>query len=54
MRIGAPILIPPAEGKGAERREARQRNTDLIMQRIAELLPEEYRGVYGNSPQAGQ
>jgi 1-acyl-sn-glycerol-3-phosphate acyltransferase len=54
MHIGAPILIPPVEGRGAERKDARQRNTDLIMRGIAALLPEEYRGVYGNDPQTGQ
>jgi hypothetical protein len=27
--------------------------TDLIMARIAELLPEEYRGVYTSSPLVG-
>lgn len=53
MRIGAPIFIPPVPGKGAERREARQRNTEQIMHGIAALLPEEYRGVYGSASQAG-
>lgn len=46
MRIGEPILLPPLEGKGASRRDARQRNADLVMYRIAALLPPEYRGVY--------
>ncbi|MEZ0395445.1 MAG: lysophospholipid acyltransferase family protein [Anaerolineales bacterium] len=54
MHIGRPIHLPPVEGNGAARRDARQRNADLIMYKIAELLPEEYRGVYGNSPQADQ
>ena len=35
--------------KGAARREARQRNADLVMQYVAGLLPEEYRGVYADS-----
>jgi 1-acyl-sn-glycerol-3-phosphate acyltransferase len=48
MRIGKPFHLPPIEGKGAERREARQRNTDLVMRHIAALLPEEYRGVYAD------
>jgi hypothetical protein len=34
------------KGIGAERRESRQRNADLVMSHIAGLLPEEYRGVY--------
>ncbi len=46
MRIGRPILLPPIEEKGAARREARQRNADLVMRHIAGLLPEEYRGMY--------
>ena len=46
MRIGKPIKIPPIQEKGAERREARQRNADLVMRHIAGLLPEEYHGVY--------
>jgi 1-acyl-sn-glycerol-3-phosphate acyltransferase len=46
MHIGKPVQLPPIEGRGAERREARQRNADLVMAHIAGLLPEEYRGVY--------
>jgi 1-acyl-sn-glycerol-3-phosphate acyltransferase len=49
MRIGKPIQLPPVEGKGAERRESRQRNADLVMSHIAGLLPENYRGVYAES-----
>jgi 1-acyl-sn-glycerol-3-phosphate acyltransferase len=46
MRIGKPFMLPPVEGKGAERREARQRNADEIMMRIAAMLPKEYHGYY--------
>ena len=46
MRIGRPIQLPLVEGKGANRREARQHNADLVMRQIAELLPENYRGIY--------
>jgi 1-acyl-sn-glycerol-3-phosphate acyltransferase len=46
MRIGKPIKLLPITGKGAARREARQNNADLVMQHIAALLPEDYRGVY--------
>jgi hypothetical protein len=49
MRIGNPIQLPPVEGKGAERRDSRQRNADLVMCHIAGLLPEEYRGVYAEN-----
>ncbi len=49
LHIGKPFTLPPLEGRGEDRRQARQRNADLIMQRIAELLPPEYRGVYAGS-----
>lgn len=49
MHIGKPILLPPVEGKGEERRASRQSNADLVMRHIAGLLPEEYRGVYAES-----
>lgn len=48
MRVGQKIHLPAITGKGEQRRLARQRNTDLIMRRIAALLPPEYRGVYAN------
>ena len=50
MHIGKPLQLPPVEGRGAERRDSRQRNADLVMRAIAGLLPEEYRGVYGDNP----
>jgi 1-acyl-sn-glycerol-3-phosphate acyltransferase len=46
MRIGKPIFFPPITEKGAERRQARQKNADMVMRYIAGLLPEEYHGVY--------
>jgi 1-acyl-sn-glycerol-3-phosphate acyltransferase len=49
IRIGTPITLPPITQKGSARREARQRNADLVMQHLAGLLPEEYRGVYADS-----
>lgn len=49
MRIGKPLVLPPIEAKGTARHEARQRNADLVMQHVAGLLPEEYRGVYAES-----
>ncbi len=50
MHIGRPIQLIPAEGKGEAKREARQQNADLVMYRIADLVPEEYRGVYRHVP----
>ena len=46
MIVGEPFVVPPVEGKGEERRQSRQRNTDYIMARLAALLPENYRCVY--------
>lgn len=47
MRIGPPFVLPPITGKGEQRRLTRQKNADLIMQKVAALLPPEYHGVYG-------
>lgn len=44
VNIGKPFSLPPVEGKLS--REALADYTDLIMRRIAELLPLKYRGVY--------
>lgn len=49
IRIGKPILLPAIEGSGESRRSNRQRNIDLIMSSIAELLPLEYKGVYAST-----
>ncbi len=49
MRIGKPFHLPPIEGNGEERRLARQRNADMIMMHIAQLLPQEYRGAYADT-----
>lgn len=46
MHIGKPIIFAPITQRGAERREARQMNADLVMRHIAGLLPEEYHGAY--------
>ncbi|MBN2387006.1 MAG: 1-acyl-sn-glycerol-3-phosphate acyltransferase [Anaerolineales bacterium] len=54
MHIGEPIHLPSVADQGPARRAARQRNADLVMERIAALLPEEYRGVYAARAQAGQ
>jgi 1-acyl-sn-glycerol-3-phosphate acyltransferase len=44
VNIGQPFTLPVFEGRIS--RDAVNSVLDLIMQRIAELLPEEYRGVY--------
>ena len=46
MHIGKPLVLPQIKGKGEERRLERQHNVDLVMERIADLLPVEYRGIY--------
>jgi len=47
MRIGNPFRLPGGESAGGNRKATRQNHADLIMSRIADLLPPEYRGVYG-------
>jgi 1-acyl-sn-glycerol-3-phosphate acyltransferase len=49
VRIGKPFQLPIISEKGSARREARQRNADLVMRHLAGLLPQEYRGVYADS-----
>ncbi|MBW8009753.1 MAG: 1-acyl-sn-glycerol-3-phosphate acyltransferase [Chloroflexi bacterium] len=46
LRIGPSFILPPIEGKGETRRQARQRNADLVMLHIASLLPKDYHGMY--------
>ena len=48
MIVGDLIDLPPLTGRGEEKRKMRQHNTDIVMARIAELLPEVYQGVYAN------
>ncbi|NOH14634.1 MAG: 1-acyl-sn-glycerol-3-phosphate acyltransferase [Chloroflexi bacterium] len=50
VRIGEPFALPPIEGRGAERRAARQRNADIVMVHLAHLLPEEMQGEYAGIP----
>ncbi len=46
MHIGKLFKLPPAGGRGDERRQILQQNADLVMKHIAALLPLDYRGVY--------
>lgn len=46
IKIGKPFELPPITERGEERRIARQRNSDLVMLKIGELLPDEYHGEY--------
>lgn len=50
IRIGKLFHLPPLEGQGAARREARQRNADTVLAHVAHLLPGEYRGFYAATP----
>ena len=43
--IGKPFTLPPAQGKLTK--EQLSSATDIIMGKVAELLPESYRGYYG-------
>ncbi len=44
VNIGAPFSLPPVEGR--INRSLMKSMTDIIMERIAALLPKSYRGVY--------
>ena len=44
VNIGRAFSLPPIEGRVG--REVLESLTDMIMERVADLLPEEYRGVY--------
>lgn len=46
MKIGEVTSLPNIMGKGEQRRIELQKNTDLIMHKLAELLPPSYQGVY--------
>lgn len=48
VNIGKPIMPAdlPKKEEGEDRHEHERRQTDYIMKKIAELLPENYRGVY--------
>lgn len=48
MRIGEIVTIPAIDGKGDQRRKALQHNADMIMYKVAELLPTSYQGIYAN------
>lgn len=50
MRIGKPFRLPQGVSKGVDRKELRKRSADMVMYKMAELLPEEYRGVYADLP----
>jgi len=46
VRVGEPFTLP--EFHPRHRSEELQRWTEILMRRIAELLPPEYRGVYAD------
>ena len=48
MQIGKPFDLPTEAASGENRKAQRQHNADLVMTKIAELLPPEYRGAYAD------
>ncbi len=50
MRVGRPFHLPRLHQWPGPRKQARRWNTDLMMYRLAALLPPEYRGVYAEPP----
>jgi 1-acyl-sn-glycerol-3-phosphate acyltransferase len=51
VNVGRPFYLPPARSELTRARLAE--HTDFIMQRIAELLPPQYRGNYAGKETAG-
>ena len=49
MRIGKLIELPKITSKGTQKHADRQANADLVMNHLAGLLPDEYRGVYAET-----
>ncbi|MBI3760976.1 MAG: 1-acyl-sn-glycerol-3-phosphate acyltransferase [Chloroflexi bacterium] len=47
LTVGEAFRLPPLPPPGPARKAALRDATETIMRRIAALLPEEYRGVYG-------
>ena len=45
VRIGSAFTIPPIDGRPSK--DALNSMTEMVMRRVADLLPESYRGVYG-------
>ena len=45
FKVGTPIILHPSEKADHDKRKY---FTDQLMYRLAELLPEEYRGIYSN------
>ena len=50
VRIGQPFTLPAIEGRLTK--EMLQQGADMVMERIAQLLPPEYRGHYSTTPSA--
>lgn len=48
MTIGKPFSLPDEPFTRENRREKLEEHTTLIMRKIADVLPPEYRGVYGS------
>ena len=50
VTIGSPFHAPPVEGRPSE--SLLRSTADMIMRRVADLLPPEYRGIYANGQAA--
>jgi hypothetical protein len=52
MRIGRPFRVADELPEGIDRKSAKRLATDLIMRRIAAVLPSRHRGPYGDADAA--
>lgn len=46
ITVGKPFVLPKFDEEGKSGSEIRQEKVDLVMKKIAEILPENYRGYY--------
>ncbi|MDY6893645.1 MAG: lysophospholipid acyltransferase family protein [Chloroflexota bacterium] len=51
VRIGQPFMLPKDEYK--PNRTGLMKHSDMILERIAELIPESYRGIYNDKNNSG-
>jgi 1-acyl-sn-glycerol-3-phosphate acyltransferase len=47
MIVGEPVHLPPVNLGSPDQKRQLRSNTEMLMRAIADLLPPEYRGVYG-------
>jgi len=52
VRFGKPFNLPPTNGR--KTRDVLDESTSIVMRRIADLLPAEYRGIYSDQERSDE